>query len=561
MRKIHVMDAVKIVFRIDFAAAGLFFILNLFMAVVPSLQTLVIADFVDQVMALGSADTQNRKVLLLIFFLVALVAYSWISKSLTELVGQHIEMRLRAIFKPWLVEKISRLKYEAMENESIRDKISRINTNAEVQVREAYSCLLRLLGLILKVAGILVIMLSQVWWLAFLLLIVSIPCFRIAMKSGKEDYEAQADVTKVSRVNEYYNEMLKKREYVDERTLFGYQQEYRDKFLHQYEKARNYTTGVRLKWFIKTKAGSMAVILVSAFSLAVMIPLTLDGRLSFGMFMALVNAVFGIVQNMSWDLTYCIDRNAWYNQYFQELEEIFAMEEEQGVAEHEGMEKTKKKVSEFRTLEFRNVNGLYQEYEGKILINGEDIRNYDRDFLSNVFQDFARYPISVRENITIGRKDGVSEEELTAVMDEIGMRQTVDKLKDGVNTVLGKIKEDSQDISGGEWQKIALARCALSKAPISILDEPTAAMDPVYESKIYRNFQQISRGKTVLLISHRLASVKMADIIFVIKDGMVSETGSHSQLMAKGGLYKRMYEEQAKWYEEDRKGVNTVYES
>lgn len=603
MRKIHVMDAVKIVFRIDFAAAGLFFILNLFMAVVPSLQTLVIADFVDQVMALGSADTQNRKVLLLIFFLVALVAYSWISKSLTELVGQHIEMRLRAVFKPFLVEKISRLKYEAMENESIRDKISRINTNAEVQVREAYSCLLRLLGLILKVAGILVIMLSQVWWLAFLLLIVSIPCFRIAMKSGKEDYEAQADVTKVSRVNEYYNEMLKKREYVDERTLFGYQQEYRDKFLHQYEKARNYTTGVRLKWFIKTKAGSMAVILVSAFSLAVMIPLTLDGRLSFGMFMALVNAVFGIVQNMSWDLTYCIDRNAWYNQYFQELEEIFAMEEEQGVAEHEGMEKTRKKVSEFRTLEFRNVsfqypgtehkilkdisfqiqhgkkyafvgangagkttiikllNGLYQEYEGKILINGEDIRNYDRDFLSNVFQDFARYPISVRENITIGRKDGVSEEELTAVMDEIGLRQTVDKLKDGVNTVLGKIKEDSQDISGGEWQKIALARCALSKAPISILDEPTAAMDPVYESKIYRNFQQISRGKTVLLISHRLASVKMADIIFVIKDGMVSETGSHSQLMAKGGLYKRMYEEQAKWYEEDRKGVNTVYES
>lgn len=193
-----------------FRGSGLFFILNLFMAVVPSLQTLVIADFVDQVMALGSADTQNRKVLLLIFFLVALVAYSWISKSLTELVGQHIEMRLRAIFKPWLVEKISRLKYEAMENESIRDKISRINTNAEVQVREAYSCLLRLLGLILKVAGILVIMLSQVWWLAFLLLIVSIPCFRIAMKSGKEDYEAQADVTKVSRVNEYYNEMLKK---------------------------------------------------------------------------------------------------------------------------------------------------------------------------------------------------------------------------------------------------------------------------------------------------------------------------------------------------------------
>ena len=603
MKKIYVMDAVKIVFKVDFIDAGLFFVLGLLMALVPSLQTLVIANFVDQVTLLGSVGIYDKKILLLIFILVALVAYSWISKSLIELMGQRLEMQLRSTFKPQLVEKISRLKYEVMENGSIRDKITRINTNAEVQVREAYSCLLRLLGLILKVVGILIIMFSQVWWLAFFILAVSIPCFRIAMKSGKEDYEAQADVTKVSRINEYYNDMLKKREYVDERTLFGYQQVYRDKFIQQYENARKYTTRVRLKWFIKTKAGSMTVILVSAFSLAVMIPLTLDGRLSFGMFMALINAVFGIVQNMSWDLTYSIDRTAWYNQYFQELREIFAMEEEQGLVEDEGTKKLGKKIREFQSLEFQNVsfrylgtenkvlndisfqiqrgqkyafvgangagkttiikllNGLYREFEGKILVNGEDICNYDRDFLANVFQDFARYPISIRENITIGRRDKVSDEELKTIMEDIGLCQVVDKLKDGVNTVLGKIKEDSQDISGGEWQKIALARCALSKAPVRILDEPTSAMDPIYESKIYQNFQQISKGKTVLLVSHRLASVKMADIIFVIENGTVTEAGSHSQLMAKDGLYKRMYEEQAKWYKEDGKGVNTVYES
>lgn len=596
IKKIHVLDAVKIVFKMDFAAAGLLFILKLLQALVPSLQTLVIADFVDRVSASGMAGVQDKKILLLIIFLVALVAYSWISKSLAELLEQHIEMRLRAEFKPRLVEKISRLKYEAMETGSIRDKITRVNKNAERQVREAYGSLLRLLGLILKVAGILVIMFSQVWWLAVVILVVSIPCFEIAMKSGKKDYEATADMTKVSRVNEYYNEMLKNREYADERTLFGYQQEYREKYLQQYEKARKYTTAVRLKWFIKMKAGSMAVILVSAIFLAVMIPLTLNGRLSLGMFMALTNAVFAIVQNMSWDLTRSIDRTVWYNQYFQEFGEVFAMAEE-AVGENEG-----KKLGEFQTLEFQDVsfrypgtdrdilknlsfqiqagkkyafvgansagkttiikliNGLYQDYKGQILVNGEDIRNFDRTFLSNVFQDFARYPVSIKENMTIGRKDKVSDAELHKMIEEVGLRQAVERLRSGFDTVLGKVKEDSQDMSGGEWQKIALARCALSKAPVRILDEPTAAMDPVYESEVYRKFQQISREKTVLLVSHRLASVKMSDFIFVIRDGTVAEAGSHTFLMAEDGLYKKMYEEQAKWYEEDGKGVKAAYE-
>lgn len=597
MKKIQVMDAVKIVFRVDFVAAGLLFVLKLLQALVPSLQTLVIADFVDQVTELSAAGVQNKKVFFLLFFLVVLVAYSWISKSLAELLEQHIEMRLRAEFKPQLVEKISRLKYEAMETGSIRDKISRVNTNAERQVRVAYGSLLRLMGLILKVAGILMIMFSQVWWLAFVILIVSIPCFRIAMKSGEKDYNARADVTKVSRINEYYNEMLKKREYIDERTLFGYQKEYSEKYLLQYEKARKYTTGVRLKWFIKTKVGSMAVILVSAVFLVVMIPLTLSGRLSLGMFMALTNSVFSIVQNMSWDLAHSIDRTVWYNRYFQELREVFALAEET-MGDNGG-----KELGEFRTLEFQNVsfrypgtdrdilknisfqiqagkkyafvgansagkttimkliNGLYQDYEGKILINDEDIRNFDRTFLSNVFQDFARYPVSIRENMTIGRKGNVSDAELRTIMEEVGLIHAVERLKDGVDTILGKVKEDSQDMSGGEWQKIALARCALSKAPVRILDEPTSAMDPIYESEIYQNFQKISREKTVLLVSHRLASVKMSDFIFVIKDKTVAEAGSHSSLMAEDGAYKRMYEEQAKWYEEDGKGVKTAYES
>ena len=160
-----------------------------------------------------------------------------------------------------------------------------------------------------------------------------------------------------------------------------------------------------------------------------------------------------------------------------------------------------------------------------------------------------------------------NEPEFLQAVKEVGLSDTVEKLEDGLDTVLGKVREDSLDLSGGEWQKVALARCVLSQTQVKILDEPTSAMDPIYENEIYRRFQRISQGKTVLLISHRLASVKMAECIFVIAGGSVAEAGSHAELMEKNGLYRSMYEEQAKWYEEDgnpeaeKKGGEAAYES
>ena len=107
------------------------------------------------------------------------------------------------------------------------------------------------------------------------------------------------------------------------------------------------------------------------------------------------------------------------------------------------------------------------------------------------------------------------------------------------------------DVSGGEWQKIALARCGISNAPVQILDEPTSAMDPIYETMIYKKFKEISKGRTMILISHRLASVQMSDIIFVLENGTLVEEGTHFNLVRQGGVYEKMYKEQAKWYREE----------
>lgn len=584
---VYFLESLKIVFKDDAMASVCILILKLILALVPAFQTLVTAEFINCVVKTENLGllVRDNHIKIVILLMVIMVAYTWAAKALVELLCNHLEINLNLKYKTKIVEKVSRLEYYYMEDEETRNRIGRVNYQVPVLVKNAYMDILRLAELVLKVLGILVIMFTQVWWTAVLILAVSVPCFFISMKSGKEQYDAGIKVSKIKRVNEYYNEILKNREYVDERTLFHYQDEFMGRYIQRYEEARKYKTKVRIKWYIRMKIGSMATIIVSATMIAVLVPLTLSGRLGIGMFMALTNSVFSIVQNMSWDLTDAIDANVWSNEYFKDMDLFWNMNDETGDRKrlksafeslefknvsfkYPGTEKYILKDVSFKILKDRNyafvgangagkstiiklLNGLYKEYEGEILVNGSNIQEYDKDFIGNIFQDFARYPLSIRENISIGGKGLVSDGEIREAVKKVGLETTVSRLEYGLDTVLGKIKKKSVDISGGEWQKIALARCNIMDTPVKILDEPTSAMDPIYESELYKKFKEMGNCKTVILISHRLASVQMVDTIYVLDDGAVVEQGNHADLVNRGGLYGKMYNEQAKWYLED----------
>ena len=125
-------------------------------------------------------------------------------------------------------------------------------------------------------------------------------------------------------------------------------------------------------------------------------------------------------------------------------------------------------------------------------------------------------------------------------------------MRQGFDTPLGRLYKQGADLSGGQWQRVAMARSLMNPAPVQILDEPTAALDPVSESRLYEEFERISKGRTTIFISHRLGSIVLADQIFVLRDGKVEEAGSHVSLMKHGGLYQRMYESQRSWYKEEQ---------
>lgn len=199
------------------------------------------------------------------------------------------------------------------------------------------------------------------------------------------------------------------------------------------------------------------------------------------------------------------------------------------------------------------LTGLYSPTKGRILINGEDISKklgLLRKKLSCTMQDYIQHQDTLAENVLIGdlqhphSAKGVQEAFIKADMTEY-----VAELPDKENTYLGNLYKESTNLSGGQWQKLAMARNLLKeKAGIMLMDEPTAALDPLAESKLYHEFSKLTQDKTVILISHRLGATRLADRVLVFDNGKVVEDGTHEELLKNDKLYTKMYQAQAKWY-------------
>lgn len=197
---------------------------------------------------------------------------------------------------------------------------------------------------------------------------------------------------------------------------------------------------------------------------------------------------------------------------------------------------------------------LYDVTEGAILIDGVNIKEYAeeeyRRLFAVVFQDFELFAFSMKENVTLAETDCADPEKIEEVLRLTGLSEDVQKLPEGMDTMIFKsYDEHGTELSGGQKQKTAIARALYRDAPIVILDEPTAALDPIAEYEIYRQFETLVGGKTAIYISHRLSSCRFCDKIAVFADDTIQEYGSHDELVVlEGGIYAEMFHEQAKYY-------------
>jgi ATP-binding cassette subfamily B protein len=452
-----------------------------------------------------------------------------------------------------------------------------------------------------------------------------------AVKSGKAHYNASKEAANHTRRAQYLQGVLTGRDNTEERSLFGYADALNYRYYEKYLAAYKINMKAQRKRYIRVKTASVITLLLSALIAGVLIAPLGSGEISIGMFMGFVTATFGLVQMLSWELTYITSELASHREYLRDLTLFANFSETPGAVDMPVSQGIEPQCIEFCNVSFaypgcmgeqdtkcptspgcmgeqdtkcptspgrmgeqdtkcptspgtnglilknlslklyakkhyafvgvngagkttitKLLTGLYDNYTGDILIDGKNLRDFSQAELKAMFaivyQDFAKYQIRLLDSIGIGNINGVSEQNIASTIKTLGLADMVSKLPEGTQTPLGKIKGNGVDLSGGEWQRIAIARSLISSAPIHILDEPTAALDPAAESELYELFAKISKGKSTIFITHRLGAARLADEIFVIADGHVAEQGAHDKLISKNGMYAEMFEAQRGWY-------------
>ncbi|WP_324254058.1 ABC transporter ATP-binding protein [Paenibacillus sp. 1001270B_150601_E10] len=591
-KKINVFYLIKIVFRISPVYASLILAQRIIKALIPSIQVFIVAQFINSVIEVVTLGNSIQTIYGPVAGIIATLAYLMISDKLIHFIQVKMLNEIREEYSLTLFYKKARLSYKHIEDSKIADLISRVTEKPEQEISEAYNHFTNFLGLIITVSSIAAILLTQVWWAALLLIAISIPLFWLAVKSGRANYEASREVSRLSREYQYLGEVLTGRESVEERYLFGYGTKINHVWFDRYERARKLLFKTELKWFAKMKLGGLVTSLLSLIMIIVLLPSVLSKAMSIGLFISLVNSTNNLVNRMTIDLTQTLDSLARNAEYAKDLQLFLDLDETAGAADA-----TLSEEFRFETLEFVNVSfkypntqkmilqnmsfkienskhyafvglngagkttitklitGLYDEFEGAILINGKSIREYTQAQIKSMcavaYQDFARYSISMKENIAIGDVNRFDDHEanLWNAIKALELEPLVERLPQGLDTYLGKIKKSGVDLSGGQWQRVALARFMINRGPLRILDEPTAALDPVSESRLYEKFEELCRGQTTIFISHRLSSIMLADEIFVMDQGRVVEQGAHAELMSNQGLYAQLYDSQRCWYQ------------
>ena len=586
------IDVFRLALKISPVIVVLYIAISFISALMPTVaMALATANFVDTAMSILRSESNHNDIYLPLVLLLLVLGISTTIGSVIQLVSLRINTNLQRNLRPAFVEIIAMLDFKHIENTDSWELISRVSRDPIASLMDGLRSFLTFMQIVASVASVMILIVARVWWAGIFILAYLVPMYFISKRAGNRNYQAGRNAEMFNRRVDYLGEVLTGRDAVDERTLFGYGEPINKRWCEQYEASRKLRFKVKIREFFIMKCSSITLVFFSLLVASTLIYPVINGQMTAGLFMGIISAVITLMRQLGWDLPWTIEGISRIGEYMKDLTAFITLSETIGA---------KSKPDQFPiplvSLEFRNVRfkypsgntyvldglsfslqperhyafvgingagkttitklltGLYSEYEGEILINGKELRQYTagsiKSLFSVIYQDFAKYHIRMKDNISLGDISGTDiDARIADLTDQAELGEIISALKDGIDTPLGKIIESGQDISGGQWQRIAIARSLLSRAPVKILDEPTAALDPIDESQIYQKFDGLMQGKTTIFISHRLGSTKLADEILVINDGQIVERGSHDDLMLKNGYYAEMFEAQRGMYE------------
>lgn len=516
--------------------------------------------------------------------------------TLSNIVQQLLQERVSNRVQLMILEKSNTLDLSYFENPEFYDKMRQAADQSTYQPVSMISQTFGLARTAITMFSMIFLLTRLAWWLAIISLIVPIPAFISSTRYGWIGYQRMRRQSPERRVMQYFNMLMTTDTYNKEVKLFNLGNFFIQQFRRLANKFYEENKSILIKrylmnfvWGALTVAANSAIYIYVALQ-AVAGHIKLGGLLLYTQSAVQAGQSFQSLLNGISD-TY--ENNLYVGTLFEFLEyepKIVSPPEPTPV---EPSPDVKGLDVEFRNVSFtypgkdpetqaalkhvsftikageaialvgRNGAGkttlvklltrLYDPDEGEILVGGRNIKEYNltdlRSQIGVIFQDYVNYYLTARENIGVGRIDEIENTELVRrSARKSGANAVIEGLPNGYDTMLGRWFKDGTQLSGGEWQKVALARAFMRDARILVLDEPTSSLDAQAEYEVFEHFKALTEGKTAIFISHRFSTVRLADRIFVIEHGSVLESGSHEELMALDGRYAQLFGLQAEAY-------------
>lgn len=581
--KKQIKEILSMVWKYNRIWGGIKLLNAVLLAVLVPINTILFQKIIDDILILLRHKQITTGMYLEFGLFVAALLLDVILTSFDKCIEIRFDMKMTDDLERDIIQKYKNLDYSCYEKSATYDIISRISKNPGEKLKLIYWKLIEIIKILISLVGLVLVFRQASNLLIVIFILFLIPMLYENYKAGSLWYELYAKQTMDERKVAYYERLLTSKTSLIELIIYQATDYIKSLWEKQSEKMLKEKDATLQKVEKALLKKSLFATLWYICCTGILIHSVMTGHISVGLFIALFNTTLSIVGTITslletfGDFSKEIKEVSYISSFFElkntesrtgridhpirriRFEHVsFAYPNSEKEVLHDAnfeidLSRSTALVGENgsgKTTIIKLLCGLYRPTKGRIMIDDQDLNKLSSQEIGKlikvVFQDFYQYELTVRENIGFGNLGELDrDDKLNNALELVNLKDVKDL---GLDRNLGKLEMDGVDLSKGQWQRLAVSRLFLTDTAYVILDEPTASMDPVSEYKMYQLFCSLMKSRGSLMISHRLASAKMADHILVLKHGNIIEQGNHDDLMKNQGIYYTLFCKQAEWY-------------
>lgn len=562
-------------------------IIKLLVSISPIMTIYLFQNLINEASKLVSGDGDINYVIYLLISQVSILIFISGIQFINQINEKRMQDHVSIHIKSEVFKKINNIPYIKLETPEFFNKVELVK-NSDGKIVEIIKSGFSLISEIITLCTILAYLFLIHWALVLIFFIVMIPLFIVQIKLGKQRYQLVMEQAMDSRKEYYFSELLTSRESVKELKLFNISSFIINKWRYIFQNMSERYISLLKKQLLYQLGITALLVITHALTSAFVVYLIYVKGLMIGILVGVIQSIQTVQSSIN-VITQNFSNLYESSLYVKELNLFMTIENEERLEYFDDPFKiqdiqinnlsfvypkqNKKTISNInlsihpgkkiaivgengsgKTTLIKCLTGLYKT-ENSIFINGNPLNKNNLGLYQNkisvLFQDYLKYAFTIKENIGLGNLKDI--ENLTKIKNTAKITKIdsfVSTFPETYNTILGRLFEEGHELSGGQWQKIAITRSMFRDSDLIILDEPTSALDPKSESDIIDQLFHIAQEKSIIVITHRLGVARLADEIIVMKDGEIYERGTHSELMVQQGEYSRLYNLQSKWFDE-----------